>query len=287
MPDAARIARIALCNLDSLASRPAIADLFAALPGRIGFVVASRRYGGKYGGFWRQSWRNLGRSGVRFLGYLSLNYVWYRALAALGRRAGWPCLTLRQMARRHGAEYLEALEPNAPEVLERLAAFAPDLVIAAHFDHVIRSRLIAVPRHGVINIHASLLPEFRGPFPVFWALRRKAPLGVSVHFIDSEDLDTGPVLGRRAIALPPDATVLALDALLLREGAALAVEAIGRLEAGTAAPVPQPPGAGSYHSYPARAEVGAFHAQGLRLYAWRDVVRLLRGDAAPKPQTTH
>lgn len=287
MPDAARIARIALCNLDSLASRPAIADLFAALPGRIGLVVASRRYGGKYGGFWRQTWRNLRRSGPRFLGYLSLNHVWYRALAALGRRAGWPCLTLRQMARRHGADYLETLEPNAPEVLERLAAYAPDLVIAAHFDHVIRSRLIAMPRHGVINIHAALLPGLRGPFPAFWALRREAALGVSVHVIDGEELDTGPVLGQCVIAPPPGATVLALDALLLRAGAALAVDAIGRLEAGTAAPVPQPPGAGSYHSYPAKAEVAAFHAQGLRLYAWRDVVRLLRDDAAPMPASSH
>ena len=287
MPDPLRIARIALCNLDSLASRPAIADLFAALPGRIGLVIASRRYGGKYGGFWRQTWRNLRRSGVRFLGYLSLNYVWYRALAALGRQAGWPCLTLRQTARRHGADYLETLEPNAPDVLARLAAYAPDLVIAAHFDHVIRRRFIAVPRHGVVNIHASLLPGLRGPFPVFWALRRKAALGVSVHVIDSEDLDTGPVLGKRAIATPPGATVLALDALLLRAGAALAVEAIGRLEAGTAAPVPQTPGAGSYHSYPAKAEVGAFHAQGLRLYGWRDVARLLRMDPAPTPPSTH
>ena len=281
MPDAVRIARIALCNLDSLASRPAIADLFAALPGRIGLVIASRRYGGKYGGFWRQTWRNRRRSGPRFLGYLSLNYFWYRALAAFGRRLGWPCLTLREMARRHGADYLETLEPNAPDVLARLVAYAPDLVISAHFDHVIRSRLIAVPRHGVINIHAALLPGLRGPFPVFWALRRKAALGVSVHAVDSEELDTGPVLGRSAIAPPPGATVLALDALLLRAGAALAVEVIGRLEAGTAEPLPQPPGAGSYHSYPAKAEVAALRAQGFRLYAWRDAVRLLRGDARP------
>ena len=79
----ARIARIALRNLDSLASRPAIAALFAALPGRIGLVVASRRYGGKYGGFWRQTARNWRRSGRAFVDYLGLNYVWHRPLAVL------------------------------------------------------------------------------------------------------------------------------------------------------------------------------------------------------------
>lgn len=280
MAEPVRIARIALCNLDSLASRPAIAALFAALPGRIGLVIASRRYRGKYGGFWRQVWRNLRRSGWRFSGYLALDYVWYRALAALGRGLGWRCLTLRQMARRSGAAYLATREPNAPEVLKHLAAFAPDLVISAHFDHVIRAPFLAVPRRGVINVHASLLPDFRGPFPVFWALRRGARrLGASVHVIDSEALDTGPVLLQAEVTPRPGETALALEARLLGVGVRLAAEAVVRLEAGTAAPVTQPAGAGSYQSYPAKEEVEAFHAQGFRLYSWRDVVSLLRADA--------
>ena len=66
----------------------------------------------------------------------------------------------------------------------------------------------------------------------------------------------------------------------MRAGARLAAEAIARIEAGTAVPVPQPAGAGSYQSYPTKEEVGAFHAQGFRLYSWRDVVRLLRAGAA-------
>lgn len=275
-----RIARIALLNLDCLASRPAIAALFQALPGRIGLVVASRRYGGKYGGFWRQTARNLARSGLRFSAYLSLNYVSYKPLAALGRALGWPCLTLRQMARRHGAGYLETHEPNAPEVLARIAAFAPDLVISANFDHVIRRHLIALPRHGVINIHTSLLPEFRGPFPPFWALRHgAATVGVSVHAIDSEELDTGPLLAQRALAPAPGETALALDARLQRAGAELALETIAQLEAGTAKPSPQPAG-GSYYSYPEQGAVAAFHAAGARLWSWRDAVRLLRAGRA-------
>src|SRR5258706_3622426 len=191
MPPAAapapqRITRIALCNLDSLASRAAIQDLFAALPGRIGLVVASRRYGGKYGGFWRQSWRNFRRSGAGFVNYLGLLYVWYRPLASLARLFGRRCPTLKQMARTHGAHYLETREPNAPAVVTRLRAYAPDLILSLHFDHVIRAALIAVPARGVVNVHSSLLPELRGPFPAFWSLRRVAPAGVSVHVIDSE-----------------------------------------------------------------------------------------------------
>jgi len=273
----ARIARIALLNLDSLASRPAVAALFEALPGRIGLVVASRRYGGKYGGFWRQTFRTYRRSGRRFVDLLGLSYVWYRPLAFLARVAGRRCPTLRQMAGAHGALYLETREPNAPEIVARIAGYAPDLVLSLHFDHVIRRALIAVPALGVINVHAALLPDLRGPFPAFWTLALDAPAGVSVHAVDSEELDTGPILVQRAAPPVPGETVLALDARLLAEGARLAVEAVAQIEAGTAAPRPQPPGSGRYLAYPARADVAAFRAKGGHLYRWRDIRRLLGG----------
>ncbi len=272
-----RIARIALLNLDSLASRPAIAALFAALPGRIGFVVASRRYGGKYGGFWRQTWRNYRRSGRRFVDYLGLDYVWYRPLAVLARLAGRRCPGLRQMARAHGALYLATREPNAPEIVARLRDYAPDLVVSLHFDHVLRAAFIAVPVHGVINVHASLLPDLRGPFPAFWTLALGVPPGVSVHAIDCETLDTGPILLQRAVAPVPGESVLSLDARLLAEGARIAAEAIALIEAGTAAARPQPAGGGRYLAYPGKAEVAALYANGGRLHRWRDAVRLLRG----------
>lgn len=271
------IARIALCNLDSLASRRAIEILFAALPGHIGLVVASRRYGGKYGGFWRQAWRNLRRSGGGFVNYLGLLYFWYRPLAAAARLAGRPCPTLKQMARRHGAAYLETGEPNAPEIAARLRAYAPDLVVSLHFDHVIRAALIAVPVHGVVNVHSSLLPERRGPFPGFWTLHSGARPGVSVHLVDSEELDTGPILLQREVGPVPGESVLALDARLLCEGARLAAEAVARWESVAAAPLAQAPGGGSYHSYPGTAEVAAFRAKGGRLYRWRDFAHLLGG----------
>lgn len=272
-----RIARIALLNLDSLASRPAVAALFDALPGRIGLVVASRRYGGKYGGFWRQTWRNYRRSGRRFVDYLGLNYFWYRPLAALARLGGRHCPGLRRMARAHGAHYLETREPNAPEILARLRDYAPDLVVSLHFDHVLRAAFIAVPAHGVINVHASLLPDLRGPFPGFWTQAFGVPPGVSVHVIDSESLDTGPILLQRAVAPEPGESVLALDARLLAEGARLAAEAIALIEAGGAAARPQPAGGGRYLAYPGKAVVAALYAKGGRLHRWRDAARLLGG----------
>ncbi|MGH7006168.1 MAG: formyltransferase family protein, partial [Alphaproteobacteria bacterium] len=247
-----------------------------ALPGRIGLVIASRRYGGKYGGFWGQTARNLRRSGFGFVNYLGLNYFWYRPLAALARLWGWRCSSLRHVAHAHGAAFLETREPNASDVVARLSNYAPDLILSLHFDHVIRAALIAVPARGVINVHPSLLPALRGPFPAFWALRSKSVPGVSVHVVDSEELDAGPILLQRDMESVPGESVLALDARVMRAGARLAVEAIAKLEAGSAAPRAQAPGAGNYYSYPGKADVAAFRAEKGRLFAWRDVVRLLR-----------
>jgi len=270
----ARVVRIALLNLDSLAARPAVAALFAALPGRIGFVVASRRYGGKYGGFWRQTGRNWRRSGRAFVDYLGLNYVWHRPLGAL---YGFRRASLRRMARNAGADFVATREPNAPEIVARLRTYAPDLVVSLHFDHVLRGPLIAVPALGVVNVHGALLPDLRGPFPAFWTLARGAPPGVTVHAIDNEQLDVGPILLQRAVKPLPGESALALDARLLAEGARLIAELVAQFEAGTAKPSPQPPGAGGYFGYPPRADVVAFLARGGRLWRWRDVRGLLRG----------
>jgi methionyl-tRNA formyltransferase len=281
----ARIERIALFSLDSLGSRPAFADLFAALPGRIGLVVSSVRVGRTGTGLWRELRRHLARSGPHFVAYLAAQHLLAGPAGALARRAGWRSLSLRELARRAGAAYLETGAPNRADVVERVADYAPDLIITAGFDRILRAPLIAVPRHGVINIHGSLLPDHRGVFPVFWSLRHAAPaLGVSVHVIDSEEVDAGPLLDQRAVAPRPGETLMALDARVFRLGAALALRAIASIEAGQAVPAPQPRGAGSYHSFPARADVAAIRAGGRRLLSLRDVVHLARGDGErPRP----
>jgi methionyl-tRNA formyltransferase len=276
-PPPRRIERIALCNLESLASAPAVNALFAALGPRIGFVIASARYGGKYGGFWRQARRNLARSGWRFTRHLGLQLVWFRPLARLAQPFGGRVLTLAQLARRHGAELLRTREPNAPEVVARLARYAPDVVLSLHFDHVIRRPLIALPRLGVLNVHPSLLPALRGPFPAFWALRLGAEgLGVSVHAIDDETLDTGPVLRQQRLTPAPGESVLALEQRLFGAGARLVLEVLREIEAGAARPVAQPPGAGDYRPYPSRADVAALYARGAVLERWRDLGGLWR-----------
>jgi folate-dependent phosphoribosylglycinamide formyltransferase PurN len=270
--------RIAVFSLDSLASNPALNLLFSELRGRIGLVVASRRFGGKYGGVWTQARRTFARSGWQFLDYLGVQYFWYRPVSGL-RRLGAALrlraprhLSLKQLARRAGAELLATADPNDPAVVARIKVYDPDLILVVHFDHVIKKPLIALPRLGVVNIHPSLLPEYRGPFPVFWALRHGAPrVGVSVHAIVDEALDTGPILLQRTLALRSDDTVLSLDRRLLVQGVNLVVASIDAIARGAMNFRPQLPGEGSYMSYPAAADVRALRAAGRRLFAVRDI----------------
>ncbi len=277
----APVARIVLCNLESLSSAAGINRLFEALDGRIAVVIASRRYGGKYGSFFGQLRRNLRRSGLRFVLYLGLQLVCHYpllyAVQAWDRLRGRPLRrrTLRQLARRHNALYIAAREPNAPQIVAQLAALKPDLVLAAQFDHVIRAPLIALPAHGVLNVHASLLPRFRGPFPCFWtALKAPDECGVTVHRVEDETLDTGAIVGQRRSAPIPGETVMAMESRLFDDGIALILDVLRAIDAGAARATPQEAAGASYFSYPAGDDVEALHRTGRYLFTLRDFFRL-------------
>ncbi len=134
--------------------------------------------------------------------------------------------------------------PGSPEGLGRaLRGYDLDLVVCYGFSWRLPPGVLGLPRHGVINIHPSLLPEYRGPAPVLWAIRNGDPhLGVSVHRMD-EDIDTGPVLARRGgIPIPDDVTQTSLWAGLgpaIRDLLAAALEQVADPAAGE----PQPTGA--------------------------------------------
>lgn len=278
------IRRIVLFSLDGLISAAALPRLVERLDGRVVAIVASQRYGGKYGSFQAQFVRNYRRSGWDFLNYLGLLLVWFRPALGMGRvigrllgRKDMAC-SLTALAHAHNIPIIRTREPNEEAVASRLRALEPDLFVSAYFDHIMRAPLIAIPKRGVINIHSSLLPELRGPFPAFWALLRGIqPVGVTVHAIVDEDIDTGPMLLQRPVDHRPDTSVLALDCDLMRAGADLACEAIAALEKGTARFTPQQPGAGSYQSYPSRDDVAALKKTGRRLFTLSDFLRQILG----------
>lgn len=92
-------------------------------------------------------------------------------------------------------------------VAQALAGYRPDLMVVYGFNWRLPSEVLALPRLGVLNVHPSALPRYRGPAPLLWAIRNGDPtIGITIHRMD-EGLDTGPILVQRdGVPLPDDAT---------------------------------------------------------------------------------
>ncbi len=126
-----------------------------------------------------------------------------------------------------------------PSAWERIAALAPDALVVADYGQILPARLLAVPRLGSVNVHASLLPELRGAAPVPWAVARSfRRTGVTTMLMDA-GLDTGPILLQRGVEIREAETGGSLLARLAGIGAGLLVETLSGLARGEIAPRPQ------------------------------------------------
>jgi len=121
----------------------------------------------------------------------------------------------------------------------QLAALKPEAIIVVGYGRIIPRWMTDLPRHGNLNLHASLLPKYRGAAPVQWAIANgETVTGVTTMRID-EGLDTGDILLQEEVAIAPDDASLTLAPRLAEVGARLMVETLRQLDAGTLAPRPQ------------------------------------------------
>jgi methionyl-tRNA formyltransferase len=125
------------------------------------------------------------------------------------------------------------------EVRSQLEGIRPDAIIVVGYGRIIPQWMIELPRLGNLNLHASLLPKYRGAAPIQWAIARGELLtGVTTMKID-EGLDTGDILLQRELAITPDDTAEALAPKLAAIGADLMVDTLRGLESGQILPSPQ------------------------------------------------
>ncbi len=126
------------------------------------------------------------------------------------------------------------------EAVEHVRAWAPDLIVVAAYGQILRPSILGIPRLGVLNVHASLLPRWRGAAPVQAALLAgDAVTGVTIMKLD-EGMDTGPIMAKREIPILPGETAGELEARLAEIGAQLLLEALPDYIAGLIQPQPQP-----------------------------------------------
>ena len=174
--------------------------------------------------------------------------VWTRADAAAKRGMKLLPPPVKVLALEHGLPVFQPKNLRGGETLEQLRALAPDVIVVAAYGRLLPKAVLELPKYGCVNVHASLLPKYRGASPISAAiLNGETESGVTIMRME-EGLDTGPMLLRKRLPLLPDEAYGSLHDRLAALGAEALLEALPRLEAGTLEPVPQDEAGSCYAS---------------------------------------
>ena len=138
---------------------------------------------------------------------------------------------------------LEVVQPekirNNPEFRARLEAIRPEAIVVVAYGRIIPPWMLALPRLGCVNLHASLLPKYRGAAPIQWAVAMGETVTGNTTMLLEEGLDTGPILLQQEVTIRAEQTAEDLFEVLAQRGAPLVVETLAGLAAGDIQPRPQ------------------------------------------------
>ena len=150
-----------------------------------------------------------------------------------------PISSIREVAQQHGTPVLDPEDINAPDSQLRLAAYHADLLVVCDYGQILAPATLAAARLGGVNLHASLLPKYRGAAPINWAIYNgDTETGVTVIHMTPR-IDAGPCIGQTRVAIGPDETAAELEVRLAEIGARLVCESIDLLESGRVEAIPQ------------------------------------------------
>lgn len=146
---------------------------------------------------------------------------------------------IKQLAVQHKIPILQPLKMKEPAFLDTLSAWKPDLIAVTAFGRILPKVILDLPPRGCVNVHASLLPKYRGAGPIQWALiRGERETGITTMLMD-EGMDTGAMLLQERIAITPDDTAGTLSSKLADIGGRLLLDTLARIQNGTVTPQPQ------------------------------------------------
>jgi methionyl-tRNA formyltransferase len=134
----------------------------------------------------------------------------------------------------HSIPFVETDDVNAPGIVEKIAGYHPDLIVVIAFGQKVGSALTSLPPKGAINVHASLLPKYRGAAPVNWAIiNGETQTGISIITV-AEKMDAGKILAQAATDITPSETAGELHDRLAQMAAPLLLKTLDRIADGTA-----------------------------------------------------
>ena len=146
---------------------------------------------------------------------------------------------VKTCALKHGIPVFQPVKIREPEAVETLRGYQADIFVVAAFGQILTEEILKMPGYGCVNIHASLLPKYRGAGPIQWAIINGEEItGVTIMQMD-KGVDTGDMLLKMKVPIASDETADTLHDKLASAGARLIVEALAKIEAGDVTPVKQ------------------------------------------------
>jgi methionyl-tRNA formyltransferase len=159
---------------------------------------------------------------------------------AAGRGRATKMPPVKTLALEFGISVMQPEKLRASEAMEQLRAWNPELIVVAAFGQILRQDILDLPRFGCLNVHASLLPRWRGAAPINAAiLHGDEETGVTIMKMDA-GLDTGPILTQRSLRLSPEDIAGSVTGKLSHLGAGLLIETLPGYLAGNIIPQSQP-----------------------------------------------
>ncbi len=157
-----------------------------------------------------------------------------------GRHAALEPSAVKRVAQERGLPLMQPPNVNVPESIDALRAVSPDAIVVASYGQLLKSSVFELPRWGTVNIHASLLPAYRGAAPINWAIiRGETRTGITTFFIE-QGLDTGDILLAESLDIDPDEDASQLEVRLADLGADVILKTLDGLATGSLEAKPQP-----------------------------------------------
>lgn len=173
--------------------------------------------------------------------------------------------SIKHIAKKHHVAFETIHQVNDDTFYEHMKALKPDLMISYSAPQVIKERLLKLPPKGIINVHGSLLPDYRGCLPSFWYLYNKESWGgATVHYM-GEKLDDGDIIAQGKVDLSQCQSMFEVMQKTKKLGGELMVQAITQIEQGTVKPRPNIASEGRYFTWPKPEQIKELVKGGYRL----------------------
>ncbi|MBU0646590.1 methionyl-tRNA formyltransferase [Patescibacteria group bacterium] len=157
----------------------------------------------------------------------------------VGRKGELTPGAVKVLAQKNGIEVHQPASLKTNEALVELSAIDADFFVVVAYGKIIPKQILDLPKYGCVNVHPSMLPKYRGPSPIQWAIAQgDAETGISIMLLD-EGMDTGPILAFEGISIDGEETYETLVDKIHARGPKLLSETLKRLIKGEISPVPQ------------------------------------------------